>query len=195
MSCVPLPATSHDPAGGRARPPVDPEGLSRPFPPKTPWSAALGPQSMSYVPCVCCRVLYHRGTQVCGEHVWGEMMRRRVTCEHFLVAVRGSLCVCMELQDRSTQHNTWCVRISQHTGWSIIIKAAHGCTTFPPHRATCRTPSHRPRHGVFCRRIHKDRYKWLIAALLLVVVQGQRARAQNSMSVWNVQLGLGSCSC
>jgi hypothetical protein len=41
--------------------------------------------------------------------------------------------VSMKLQEIGVPHNTWCVRISQHTGWSIVINAAHGCTTFPPH--------------------------------------------------------------
>ena len=30
----------------------------------------------------------------------------------------------MMLHDRSTQHNTWRVRMSQHTGWCIIIKSS-----------------------------------------------------------------------
>jgi hypothetical protein len=115
MSCVRLPVTSHDPAV-RARPTVGPEGLSRPFPPKTLGPRRPWPQSMSHVPCECCCVLCHRGTPVssCGG-------RRYSGVSTSWVAPGGGLCVSMKLQDRSTPHSTWCVRISQRT--SIIIKA------------------------------------------------------------------------
>jgi hypothetical protein len=134
MPCVPLPDTSHDPAV-RARPTVGPEDLSRPSHLKHLGSRT---QSMSDLPCDCCRVLYHRGPQVCGEHVWGSSWGDEFQGASGVSTFwwsGGGLCVSMKLQDRSrsTQHNTWCVRISQHTGWSIIIKAAHGCTTVPPH--------------------------------------------------------------
>jgi hypothetical protein len=73
MSFQSLPVTSHDPPM-RARPTVGPDDvLYRCSHRKHLGSlTALGPQSMSHVPCVC-RVLYHRGPQVCDEHVWGEL--------------------------------------------------------------------------------------------------------------------------
>jgi hypothetical protein len=36
----------------------------------------------------------------------------------------------MKLHDSSTHQNTWCVRIAQRTGWSIIIKAAMDARRF-----------------------------------------------------------------
>jgi hypothetical protein len=45
--------------------------------------------------------------------------------------------VSMKLHDRSTQQNTWCVRISQRSGWSIIIKPAHGDVSTPPPILEC----------------------------------------------------------
>jgi hypothetical protein len=75
MSYAPLPETSHDPAVF-ARPTVGPEGLSRPFPPKTlGFPAALGPQSMSHVPwsaAVCCTTVGHK----CVVSTFGGLRRR-----------------------------------------------------------------------------------------------------------------------
>jgi hypothetical protein len=109
--------------------PLAPENFSRPFPPKTlgftrcPWASEHESRTVRVLPCVV--------------PPWARLGNSEATsfkCEHFRVGgpSGGGLCVSMKLHDRSTQQNTWCVRSSQRSGWSIIIKPAHGCTTFPP---------------------------------------------------------------
>jgi hypothetical protein len=127
MSCVPLPETSHDPTV-RARPTVGPEGVSRSRRKPLGSPAALGHQSMSHVPCVCCRVLYHRGPQ-CVVSTLGEALRRRVSgvsSSHFWRTLGGCSKQALRYSTASPPHLSHLSRVFDGGGGALPFAAQEG---------------------------------------------------------------------